>query len=123
MKSRKKFTRESKIAVLRELENGKTAAQLCREHAIHPSMLSKWKREYKENPEIAFSGNGKISKPEAKLAESERLVGQLYAENTFLKKVLTSLEMKLRYLFSSGIIPVGAPFQAPQIHSYPVIWT
>ncbi len=31
-----------------------------------------------------------------KLAESERLIGQLYAENTFLKKVLTSLEMKLK---------------------------
>jgi len=49
-------------------------------------MLSKWKREYKENPGTAFSGNGKISKPEAKLAETERLIGQLYAENAFLKK-------------------------------------
>jgi len=95
MKSRKKFTKESKISILRELENSKNAAQVCREHDIHPSMLSKWKREYKDNPETAFSGNGKISKPEAKLAESERLVGQLYAENAFLKKVLTRLEMKL----------------------------
>jgi len=58
--------------------------------------LSKWKGEYKENPETAFSGKGIISKPEAKLAESERLVGQLYAENAFLKKVLTRLEMKLK---------------------------
>jgi len=96
MKSRKKFTKESKISILRELENSKNAAQVCREHDIHPSMLSKWKREYKDNPETAFSGNGKISKPEAKLAESERLVGQLYAENAFLKKVLTRLEMKLK---------------------------
>ena len=31
-----------------------------------------------------------------KLAESERLIGQLYAENAFLKKVLTSLEAKLQ---------------------------
>ncbi len=96
MKSRKKFTKEFKISVLRELENGKIAAQLCREHEIHPTMLSKWKKEYKENPGTAFSGNGNASKPEAKLAETERLVGQLYAENTFLKKVLTSLETKLR---------------------------
>jgi transposase len=59
-------------------------------------MLSKWKREYKENPGTAFSGNGNVSKPEAKLAESERLIGQLYAENAFLKKVLSSLETKLR---------------------------
>ncbi len=95
MKTRKKYTRETKISILRELENGKSAAQICRENDIHPSMLSKWKREYKENPGTAFSGNGNISKPEAKLAESERLIGQLYAENAFLKKVLSSLETKL----------------------------
>ena len=59
-------------------------------------MLSKWKREYKDNPGTAFSGNGNISNQEAKLAESERLIGQLYAENAFLKKVLTSLEAKLK---------------------------
>ena len=96
MKTRKKYTRETKISILRELENGKSAAQICRENDIHPSMLSKWKREYKENPRTAFSGNGNISKSEAKLAESERLIGQLYAENAFLKKVLSSLETKLR---------------------------
>jgi transposase len=96
MKTRKKISREAKITILRELENGKSSAQVCRENGIHPSMLSKWKREYKENPVTAFSGNGNISKPEAKLAESERLIGQLYAENAFLKKVLTSLEAKLQ---------------------------
>jgi len=58
-------------------------------------MLSKWKREYKQNPGAAFIGNGKISKSEAKLAETDRLIGQLYAENAFLKKVLSSLETKL----------------------------
>ncbi len=96
MKTRKKFTREFKISVLREIENGKSSAQVSRENGIHPSMLSKWKREYKENPGTAFNGNGNISKPEAKLAESERLIGQLYAENAFLKKVLSSLETKLQ---------------------------
>jgi len=96
MKIRKKFTREFKITLLRELENGKSAAQVSREYGIHPSLLSNWKREYKENPETAFSGNGNINKPEAKLAESERLIGQLYAENAFLKKVLSSLETKLQ---------------------------
>ncbi len=96
MKARKKFTREFKISILREFETGRSAAQVCRENGIHPSMLSKWKREYKENPETAFSGNGNINKPESKLAESERLIGQLYAENAFLKKVLSSLETRLQ---------------------------
>ena len=44
----------------------------------------------------SFSGKGNISKPEAKLAESERLIGQLYAENAFLRKVFSSLETKLQ---------------------------
>lgn len=53
MKTRKKFTREFKISILCELENGKNSAQISRENSIHPTMLSKWKREYKENPETA----------------------------------------------------------------------
>jgi len=48
MKRRRKFTREFNLSVLRELENDKTAAQVCRENGIHPAMLSKWKREYLE---------------------------------------------------------------------------
>ncbi len=95
MKRRRKFTREFKISVLRELENNKTVAQVCRENNIHPTMLSKWKKEYRNNPKTAFSSNGNTNKLNAKLAESERIIGQLYAENTFLKKVLTSLEAKL----------------------------
>jgi len=95
MKTRQKFTREAKITILRELENAKSSTQLCRENGIHPLMFSKWKLEYKENTVAAFNGNGNISKPEANLAESERLIGQLYAENAFFTKVLTSLEAKL----------------------------
>ncbi len=37
MKTRKKFTREFKILVLREIENGKSSAQVSRENGIHPS--------------------------------------------------------------------------------------
>ena len=49
------------------------------------------RRGGRSNPSTLFD----ISKPEAKLAESECLIGQLYAENAFLKKVLSSLEAKL----------------------------
>jgi transposase len=95
MKTRRKFTREFKVSVLRELETGKSVAEVCRGHGVHPSLLSRWNREYKENPETAFKGNGKICKPDAKVAEYERLVGRLYAENAFLKKALSSLENSL----------------------------
>jgi transposase len=91
----RKFTRDFKISVLRELENDKTAAQICRENSIHQALLSKWKREYRDNPKTAFGGSGGTAKLDAKLAESERIIGRLYAENEFLKKALSSLEAKL----------------------------
>jgi len=98
MKQRRNFTRDFKISVLREMENGKSAAQICRENNITSAMLYKWRREYNENPKTAFAGKGNICKSEAKIAERERLIGQLYAENAFLKKALAALETRLTEL-------------------------
>lgn len=95
MVSKRKFTREFKIALIHEMECGKTTAEISREHQILPTMLYKWKTQYKQNPEEAFAGNGKICTLEAKLAERDRLIGTLYAENAFLKKVLSNLETRL----------------------------
>ena len=86
MKERRIFTKEFKISVIREIENGKNAAQVCRENVIHPSLLYKWKQEYKEGPQKAFRGHGNASKLDATVEEYERVIGQLYAENKFLKK-------------------------------------
>jgi hypothetical protein len=49
-------------------------------------MLHRWKNEYESNPDKAFKGNGKMWKQEAKIAQYERLIGQLYAEIDLLKK-------------------------------------
>ena len=39
--------------------------------------------------------NGNIYKDEAKIAELERKIGQLYIENEFLKKALKTLEVRI----------------------------
>lgn len=91
MGARKSFTREFKLSVLRDLD-GKPLAQVCREHELRPTLVSRWQREYRENPREAFSGNGKLYKQDAKIAKYERLLGQLYAENAFLKKALEKLQ-------------------------------
>ena len=101
-KTRREFSREFKLSVLREIENGKSAAQVCREHCINPSLLSKWKQQHREYPQSAFSGNGNINSLNAKIAELERVVGQLYAENKFLKKTLSTLETKLQEYRKKG---------------------
>ena len=96
MKRRRTYMRDFKISVIREVESGKTLAQVSRENEIHPSLVVKWKKEYFRDPENAFRGNGKAYKEQARTAELERLVGQLYAENEFLKKALTRLEGKTK---------------------------
>ena len=45
---------------------------------------------------MPFVATGGAYKEQARMAELERLVGQLYAENEFLKKALTRLEDKSR---------------------------
>lgn len=95
MKTRRQYTRDFKIAVVREIETGKSLAQVSRENGIHPSLIVKWKKEYFENPENAFSGNGRVYKEQARVAELERLIGRLYAENEFLKKALRTLESRI----------------------------
>ena len=59
---------------------------------IHPSLPGRWKNKYYEDPDNSFQGNRNTYKLEARNAELERLVGQLYAENEFLKKAISNLE-------------------------------
>ena len=95
-KTRRKFTRDFKISIISELDSGKKLAELSRENEIHPSLICNWKREFSKDPKNAFGGNGNTYKTEAKIADLERLVGQLYAENKFLKKALKTLDIRIQ---------------------------
>ena len=88
---RRTFTREFKRKVVEQLRV-RSAAEICREYEIGLSLLSRWKREFEENPSEAFKGNGHMWKWEAKLAEKYRLIGKLYAENELLKKSIAFME-------------------------------
>lgn len=90
---RRKFTKEFKLEILRELEI-KTQAQVCREHNLVPNVVSRWRKEYESNPHTAFSGNGNLWKEDAKIVQYERLIGRLYAEIDFLKKTLETLQRR-----------------------------
>jgi transposase len=92
VRKRRRFSREFKINVIREIEQGSTQAEVCRKYTLHPVMVNRWRKEYQQYPDTAFKGEGNQFKEEARIAELERLVGKLYAENAFLKKVLSSLE-------------------------------
>lgn len=89
---KKYYSREIKISALNGLKSGKSTAEVCREYQVNLNVLYRWKREYEKNPEQAFSGKGNLITDEAKIAQYERLVGQLYAENRLLKKALEKSE-------------------------------
>ena len=87
---RRTFTREFKLQVIREIEAGKTQAQVAREYQISDNTISKWRRELRKYKERAFAGRGHAYTDEARV--NELMVGRLTMENDFLKKLLQKLE-------------------------------
>jgi transposase len=92
--TRRKFTREFKVGVVREVEAGKTVAQVSREYQVHPTQIDQWRRDLRRYGERAFAGNGRAYTDEARTAALERKIGQLAMENDLLKKALAALESR-----------------------------
>ena len=99
---RRQFTKDFKLQVLRELEAGKSLAQVSRQYQLHPTLIGKWRKQLLLYGESAFAGNGNLFKDEARIAELERMIGQLTMENALLKKALSRLEQLSRSANSGG---------------------
>jgi transposase len=99
---RRRFTREFKLHVVRELEAGKPPAQAAREYQVHPTVLVRWHKEHLQYAERAFTGNGRLYKDAARIAALERLIGQLTMETALLKKALLRLEAQCRERAGTG---------------------
>lgn len=89
---RRIFTRDFKLQVIRQVQAGKSIAQAAREHELHPNLIAKWQKLHAQYAQSAFQGNGHAYTEDAKVAELERLIGQLTIENSLLKKVLQAQE-------------------------------
>ncbi len=85
------FSRKFKLAAVRQVAGGeKRPAQVCREHGISEGLLLRWRREYEARGEGAFVPP-QPSVPEAlerRIADLERLCGQMALENALLQKAL-----------------------------------
>src|SRR6267154_3937495 len=90
--SRRKFTKEMKLAAVRQLEMGSTAAEVARAFEINPNLLHRWRKEFRHGPANAFPGGGKPRWDETKVAQLERKVGQQTLEIDFLKGCLQRIE-------------------------------
>jgi transposase-like protein len=65
---------------------------VARQLEVSANTLHRWRREFREQPTKAFSGQGRRVLAESREAELERKIGQLTMENDFLKTLLRSFE-------------------------------
>ena len=90
--SRRKFTKELKLAAVQQLEKGSSAAEVARAFEINANALHRWRREFRHGPANAFPGEGKRRWEEPRIAQLERKVGQQALEIDFLKGCLQRIE-------------------------------
>ncbi len=83
---RRKFTKEFKLSVIREIEAGKSHAEVARAHQINPNTITRWRKQLRQYKDQAFAGNGHAYTEQVRVADLERMVGRLTMENDFLKK-------------------------------------
>ena len=87
MSKQRKFTPEFKAKVVLELLSGsKSSAELCRQYQLSPQLLAQWKATFLERAALVFGSEESRSQEAARIAELERLVGQLTLEAQILKK-------------------------------------
>lgn len=87
----RRHTREFKLQVCRQIASDqKRPAQVCREHQLANSLLSRWRAEYAERGEQAFAAKpvNEVEALRAQIAELEQFCGQLALENRLLKRAL-----------------------------------
>ena len=92
--ARSRYSRELKIAAMREIDSGRRVGEVARQLELSPKLLERWRGEWQARGEHAFPGSGRRDVAPAqtepqRIAELERKIGQLTMENDFLKKALT----------------------------------
>lgn len=104
---RQHYSRELKIAMMREIDSGKGIAEVARTYQVSPKRLEVWKGEWRAKGELAFPGHE--ARPQSRLdaeriAQLERKIGQQSMEIDFLKKVLRRFKEHPLPVVASGDI-------------------
>jgi transposase-like protein len=93
--TRRHFTPEQKVAILREhLLDQTPVSEVCDRHHIAVSLFYLWQKEFFENGHRAFAANGrqakrqKIAALEARLHRKDGVIAELMEELVQLKKSL-----------------------------------
>ena len=100
-KSRKHYTAEEKVAILRRhLLEGAVVSALCDELGLQPTVFYRWQKEFFENGAAAFqpkarasahAEQGRIEYLEKKIQRKDEVLAELMGEHIALKKSLGEL--------------------------------
>jgi transposase len=102
---RQQYSRELKIACMREIDSGKSIAEIARRYQLNPKRLEVWKSEWRAQGEMAFPGKGVRAEPKQdaeRIVELERKIGQQTMEIDFLKKALERFRERSLPVVGSG---------------------
>jgi len=88
-KNRRKYDREFKEGAVRlVVEEGKTSMSVERDLGLGQGVLSRWVREYKEDPTHSFPGKGRLKPEDEQFRRLKRDNEILKQERDILKKAL-----------------------------------
>lgn len=88
----RQYTPEFKAKLVLQLLSGeKSTAELCRTHRINNNLLNRWRKEFLEQAASIFEKHNNSDKEHQKIAELERLVGQLTIQLDIAKKASSYL--------------------------------
>lgn len=97
-KSRRKFSSEEKVAILRRHFLEKIlASDLCDEYSLHPTQFYRWQKAFFEHGAAAFDRQSKtqgqkierkITALEEKLSKKDEVIAEIMESHVALKKKL-----------------------------------
>lgn len=89
-KSRKSYDNEFKREAVRlVIKEGRKASEVERDLGITTSLVSRWVREMKEDPQYAFPGKGRLKAPDDEVRSLRRELERVKRERDILKKAIT----------------------------------
>ena len=93
--NRRQYSPEFKAKVVLQVLTGeKTSSELCRTHKLHPSVLNRWRNEFLEQAASIFEQGTTDNEDQQRIAELERLVGQLTMQLEIAKKASNYLSLE-----------------------------
>ena len=92
--NRRQYTAAFKAKVVLAVISGeKTPSEVCRAHQLNANVLARWRKEFVEQAPNLFERDAHSSQEQERIAELERLVGQLTMKLEIAKKASGYLKL------------------------------